>query len=110
MFVRNALVRDTRCNGTLLRNTTLRNTTAALAAALVLGFAGIAPAAPARPVHPGHAAHAQAIGTAPDGISRHRADALRAGNDLANRYSQPTYGNMQSDTYRSCMMQHGESE
>ena len=86
----------------------VRNTAAALAATLVLGLATAAPAR--QPFHPGHAAHAQSLGVTPDGISRHRADALRACNDLANRYSQPTYGDMQSYEYRACMTQHGQSE
>lgn len=89
----------------------VRNTAVALTATLVLGLATAAFATPAhQPFHPGHAANAQSIGVMPDGISGHRADALRACNDLANRYSQPVYGNMQFDTYRSCMTQHGESE
>jgi hypothetical protein len=90
----------------------LKNATAALA----LGLA-VAAASPAlakertRTTNPGYAARAQAIGGAPgeNGMSQHRASALRKCNESANRYSQHTYGNMQSYAYWSCMMEQGET-
>jgi hypothetical protein len=82
------------------------------AAVLALGFA-VAVASPAlaqgRTYHPGHAARAQAVGGAM-GAAAHRSEALRACNERANRYTQYTYGNMQSFVYRACMMGQGEAE
>jgi hypothetical protein len=92
----------------------VRNTTAALAFASVFALALAASPALAQPhasIH--HAAQAQSIqaqSIGAGGMTRHRAQTLRACNDLANRYSQPTFGDMQSDMYRSCMAEHGESE
>ena len=62
--------------------------------------------------HPGYQARAQAIEAvaAPDGVSRARARALRACNDLAAPFKEHTWGNFQSDLYRSCMTQHGQPE
>ena len=92
------------------------------AAALILGFAvagAMVSPAPAQTsqeravrAHPGYAARAQAFpgeaGAA--GMTQHRANAMRECNTRANRYSQPTYGNMQSYAYWSCMMERGEPD
>jgi hypothetical protein len=86
------------------------------AAAALLGLAVAAAASPALAKergarnNPGHAARAQAVGpVGENGMSQHRANALRKCNESANRYSQHTYGNMQSYAYWSCMMQEGET-
>jgi hypothetical protein len=86
------------------------------AAALILGFVVAAAASPASAkertrANAGHAARAQAIGgeIGDNGMSRHRAGAIRACNERANRYSQYTYGNMQSYAYWSCMVEQGET-
>lgn len=83
---------------------------AALGVALTLASA---PAlAKSRAAHPGYAARAQAIEAvvAPDGVSRDRAKALRECNALAAPFKDYTWGNTQSDLYRSCMTQHGQPE
>jgi hypothetical protein len=97
------------------RRTTMivRSTTAALTSALVLSLVttiATASPAPARQhANPGYAAHAQSIGGSA-GMTRHRANALRICNGVANAFSQPTFGDMQFGAYRSCMAQHGEDE
>jgi hypothetical protein len=87
-----------------------RNFTAALAVALTCASA---PAlAKSRATHVGHAVLMQATDgvIAPDGVSPVRAQALRACNDLAAPFKNYTWGNTQSDLYRSCMTQHGQPE
>jgi len=87
-------------------------------AALALGLALAATPALAkdRVSPPGHAARAQAIpgqaipGDFGDGMSSKRATALRECNELANKFSQSTWGNVSSDQYRASMAQHGEIE
>jgi hypothetical protein len=63
-------------------------------------------------VNIGHAAQAQSVEAviAPNGVSRDRAQALRACNDLAAAFKEYTWGHTQSDIYRSCMTQHGQPE
>lgn len=80
------------------------------AAALALGLT-VAVASPAqvRTYHPGHAARAQAVAGAM-GAAAYRSQALRACNERANRYTEYTYGNMQSFVYRACMTGQGEAE
>lgn len=87
------------------------------AAALILGFAaaGVLASptmAQQTPTHPGHAAHAQATPGAigPDGMTAHRANAIRECNERANKYSQTLYGDLQFFQYWSCMEQHGEHD
>ena len=62
--------------------------------------------------HPGYAARAQAVEVVapPDGVSRERAKALRECNALVAPFKDYTWGNTQSDVYRSCMTQHGQPE
>ena len=84
-------------------------------AALALGLAVTAAATPApaaqRIHHPGYAARAQAIpGDSGDGVSSHRAAAIRACNEQGDKYLQYVWGNVSSDVYRACMAEHGEAE
>jgi hypothetical protein len=84
-----------------------------ITAALALGLAvAVTPALAAQRIHhPGYAARAQAIpGDIGDGMSGHRAAALRECNGKGDKFSQYAWGNFSSDEYRACMAEHGESE
>ena len=93
-----------------------KNLTAALALGLAVAGAATPALAKNRVTPPGYDARAQAIpgqaipGDFGDGMSGHRATALRECNDLASKFSQSTWGNVSSDQYRACMAEHGESE
>ena len=89
----------------------LKNAVAALALGLAVAAASPALAKERTRTNPGHGARAQSIGGAigDNGMSQHRASALRTCNERANRYSQHTFGNMQSYAYWSCMMEQGET-
>lgn len=61
--------------------------------------------------HPGYAARAQSMD--PDmseGMTAHRAEALRECNDVSGKLLQKDWGVRQSEMYGACMMQHGERE
>ena len=81
-----------------------------------LGLAVAATATPAlakqRAVPAGHDARAQAVpgDIGADGMSGHRATAIRECNAKAAPFSQSTWGNMSADQYRACMAEHGEAE
>jgi hypothetical protein len=47
---------------------------------------------------------------AEEGMSGARARALRECNDMANKFTQHTWGDVQIDQYRACMTQHGQQE
>lgn len=62
--------------------------------------------------HAGYAAQGQSSETgAPAGsTSNHRAEAIHACNAEASKYSEMSWGHQQSNVYRACMTQHGETE
>lgn len=90
---------------------TIRNFTAVLAIALTVASAP-ALAKSRASSHPGYSARAQAIESmvTQDGVSLDRAQALRACNDLAAPFRNYTWGHIESDVYRNCMVRHGQSE
>jgi hypothetical protein len=45
-----------------------------------------------------------------EGMSDSRAQALKSCNTEAAKYKQYTWGDMEIDTYRACMSQHGQQE
>jgi hypothetical protein len=81
-------------------------------AALAIGVAAMAsPALAAKRIPPGYEANAQAIGPMEsDGMSAHRADALRKCNTQANKLLQKDWGVMQTEKLNACLAQHGEQE
>ena len=89
-----------------------------ITAALVLGvaLAGASPALAAQRIHqPGYAARAQAVQSeqaAPgvEGVSGARAKAIQDCTETSGKFSQSTWGNTQSQLYRSCMAGRGETE
>jgi hypothetical protein len=79
--------------------------------ALAIGVAAIASPALARTQHPGYEARAQVLGLAePDGMSSHRAEALRECNTEANKLLQKDWGVMQTEMLNACLAQQGEQE
>ena len=81
-----------------------RHATAALALGLVVATTATPTLAKSRATLPGHAARAQAIEGAVDGgVSPDRARALRECTTLAAPFGESTWGNTESDIYRSCM-------
>ena len=89
----------------------LKNAVAALALGLAVAAASPALAKERTRTNPGHDARAQSIGGAigDNGMSQHRASALRTCNERANRLGQITFGVAQSFAYSSCMMEQGET-
>jgi hypothetical protein len=79
--------------------------------ALAIGVAAIASPALAKTWHPGYEARAQAPGAVgPDGMTAHRADALRECNAEANKLLQTDWGVRQTEVLNSCLAEHGEME
>jgi hypothetical protein len=67
--------------------------------------------AAARHAHPGYAARAQAIDSdTSEGMTSHRAEALRECNAEANKLLQKDWGVRQTTMLGACMMEHGETE
>jgi len=60
----------------------------------------------------GYAAQAQSAepGMAEEGMTAHRAQALRECNEASGKLVQKDWGVRQSSMYGSCMMEHGERE
>ena len=86
-----------------------------LTAALTLGVAAtcFAPQAFARPhAISGFEANAQAIGPelAARAAAAQRGAIIRACNEAAAPFREYTWGNEQSDRYRACMAEHGQTE
>ena len=91
-----------------MTSTTFRNVATAFAVALTLASA---PAFAKSQLSPAaRAAHAQAFEAVQDGISLDRAQALRECNGQVFSLKNYTWGNTQTDLYRSCMTQHGQPE
>ena len=94
---------------------TLKNVTATLALGLAL-VAATPVLAAQRSHHPGHAARAEAppieqvIPGGAEGVSGLRAKAIEDCSGLSGKFSQSTWGNWQTQTYRSCMAGHGQAE
>jgi hypothetical protein len=85
---------------------------AALAVALAVATAASPALAKQRAQQPGHDARAQATHSdvGGDGMSGHRAQAIRECMEMSGKFSQSTWGNMSAQQYRTCMAEHGEVE
>jgi hypothetical protein len=90
-----------------------RHATAALALGLVVATTATPTLAKSRATLPGHAARAQAIEGMVGGgvsVSPDRARSLHECTTLAAPFGESTWGNTESDIYRSCMARHGQPE
>jgi hypothetical protein len=89
-----------------------KNAAAALALSLAVAASASPVLAKSRAAHPGYEARAQAIGadTRTDGMTAHRAQALRECNELGSKTLQYLWGHEQNDQVRACMAQRGEVE
>ena len=91
----------------------LRNAMAALALAVaVAAAASPAMAAPKRAAHPGHAANAQATDSEAGNaaMTKEREAAIRDCSNKANAMNQTSWGYMQGNMFRTCMVGHGQTE